>query len=84
MPTKDELERENAGLRDKLAVSQATMAALPICQRLCPCGLRFHLDPPCYAHIQGDMAVSCVCPDHPETAPPPKANVEEPPEGVNA
>ena len=47
------------------------------CQRLCNCGLRFHHDPPCYAHIQGDMVIACVCPDHPESAPPAKANVED-------
>ena len=70
MPTKDELQQELDDLR-------AEMAALPICQRVCACGLRFHQDPPCYAHIQGDMVVACVCPDHPESAPPAKANVED-------
>ena len=47
------------------------------CQRACRCGLRFHHDPPCYSDIQGDMVQSCVCPDHPESAPPPKPNTEE-------
>ena len=47
------------------------------CQRVCNCNLRYHHDPPCYAHIQGDMVISCVCPDHPESAPPAKPNVEE-------
>ena len=71
MPTKDELEQENAELR-------AEMAMLPICQRVCRCGLRFHQDPPCYSNIDGnDMATACVCPDHPETAPPAKPNVDE-------
>ena len=47
------------------------------CERLCNCGLRFHHEPPCYSHIQGDMVIACVCPDHPESAPPAKANVED-------
>ena len=47
------------------------------CQRACRCGLRFHHDPPCYSDIQGDMVQSCVCPDHPESAPPAKSNVSD-------
>ena len=84
MPTKDELQQELDDLRAEMAALQAEMAGLPICQRVCACGLRFHQDPPCYSHIQGDMVTACVCQDHPESAPPAKANVEDAEETANA
>ena len=78
MATKKDLEQVNAHLLEVNAELRAEMAAMPICQRVCPCGLRFHQDPPCYSQIDAnDMATACVCPDHPETAPPPKPNVDE-------
>ena len=63
MPPKKQKAEQEAGYVD--------------CQRACPCGLRFHHDDPCYSHVQGDVVTSCVCPDHPESAPPPKSNTEE-------
>ena len=72
MPTKAELEDENAELRAENVQLKAGGAG-GCCDRLCPCGIPY--DTPCFSHQSEDMADTCICPDHPEQAPEPRRNV---------
>ena len=70
MPTKAELEVENAELRTQLA-SAGGEYPHPECVRLCRCGVRHTCSGPgCWSNGQGDEVTTCVCPDHPDSAPP--------------
>lgn len=70
MPTKAELEVENAKLAEQLAARGQETGC---CDRLCPCAVPYAT--PCWSHIVGDTVYTCVCPDHPEQAPEPRPNV---------
>ena len=69
MPTKAELEQENADLRAQLASAGVTAGC---CDNLCPCGVPYSR--PCYSHVIGDMVRTCICPDHPEQTPAERVN----------
>ena len=66
MPTKDELETENAELRAQLAQGRPSLKG---CTNSCPHGLRYHGGAICMGDLNGNMATACACPEHPDDPP---------------
>ena len=70
MPTKDELEAENAELRAQVAALAAPgRSAQTDCTNSCPHGLRYHGGPICMGDLNGNWATPCACPEHPDDPP---------------
>ena len=66
MPSKEELEIENAELRAQLAAIDPVRPAHRNCNDSCPHGVPYHGGPICPGEIYENYATACACPVHPD------------------
>ena len=64
MPSKRELEIENAALLAQLAAVGGRTPDVPGCTESCPHGIPYHGAPACAGELYIDTPIPCLCPIH--------------------